>query len=101
MEQQFDQLYQLGLLKFNESKAGTLLRLDRSNKPELILAIANSNPRTNVLKRIVTDDNFIQLANSEYFNLKFYVSTFCGYEFHGANMFTVDEFKSVIGAIGS
>lgn len=101
MEQQFDQLHKLGLLKFNESKSGTFLRLDRSNKPELILAIANSNPRTNVLNRIVSDENFAQLANSEYFNLKFYVSTFCGYEFHCANMFSVDEFKSVINAIGS
>ncbi len=51
IEKQFNQLDQLGLLKFKKGQAFTKVSLDPNEKPEVIFILANHNPRASGLKQ--------------------------------------------------
>ena len=96
MESQFDQLDQLGLLKFNRSQNGTQVRLDASDKPEVIFILANHNPRSTKLKTILAAPELDEYARSTRFDLRFFVSSFAGYGLHTRCMLPLDEFRQLV-----
>jgi len=95
-ESQFNQLDKLGLLNFNRIENWTDIKIDPEHKPEVIFVLANHNPRSTVLKSILEDPIVHSYANSEHFDLRFYVSGFAGYGLYHQNMFTLDEFLAMV-----
>lgn len=91
---QFEQLYDLSLIKFNYTdkvkKVG--LQLDSSKKPEFIFILANHNPRSNKLKSIIENDEISVYAKSDLFDLKFLCSTDAGYGMHDCNVIDYNEY---------
>ena len=63
MENQFNQLDQLGLLNFNKGKSKAHVVLDLKEKPEVIFILANHNPRSSKLKRILDSSRNCCLLN--------------------------------------
>lgn len=96
MEIQFDQLDQLGLLKFNRSSTDTKVKLDLKDKPEVIFLLANHNPRSTKLRTILDDPEIITYGQSEHFDLKFFVSSFAGYGLHADSMVSLQEFRQLL-----
>ena len=82
MEEQFNQLDQLGLLNFNRSSNGTKVQLDANDKPEVLFVLANHNPRSLNLKKILNDPQIDAYGQSEHFDLRFFVASFSGYGLH-------------------
>ncbi|MFT5700930.1 MAG: hypothetical protein ACI8ZB_003815 [Desulforhopalus sp.] len=96
MEEQFNQLDQLKLLNFNRSKSGTVVQLNPEDKPELVLLLANHNPRSEKLANIVNDEKLSQYADSDFFDLKFFVSSFAGYGMHSDCMLDLSQFRELL-----
>lgn len=96
MEEQLNQLDQLKLLNFNRSKSGTAVQLSPEDKPELILLLANHNPRSEKLSNILNDEKFSKYENSELFDLKFFVSSFAGYGMHSDCMLNLSQFRDLL-----
>jgi len=94
MESQFNQLDELGLLKFNKGVSNAKVKLDPYKKPEVIFIIANHNPRSPKLQKILSDPEIEKYQNSEKFSLKFFVATFAGYGLHAVCMHSLAEFRS-------
>jgi hypothetical protein len=94
---QFQQLWQLDLIRFKESQKF------RSNKglpsvvgePEIIFLLANNNPRSTVLDTAIRSipDSKIEAAKP-HFHLRFFASNFAGYGMHDACMLTRDQILS-------
>jgi hypothetical protein len=95
MESQFNQLDQLGLLKFNKGTSNAKVVLDVNDKPEVIFILANHNPRSSKLKTILSDPEVDRYAQSPLFDLRFFVSSFAGYGLHSDCMLTMDEFRKL------
>lgn len=95
IEIQFQQLDYLDLLDFNHSK-NLKIELNRESKPEFVFILANHNPRSAILKSIITSDEFQKKAKSDLFDLRFYHSTFAGYALHSKNMLTLNQFKALL-----
>lgn len=96
MESQFNQFVQLGLLKFNQCKNGTKVKLDSQEKPEVIFLLANHNPRSSKLKAILGDPEIQAYKQSSHFDLKFYVARFAGYGLHVDCMLDLAEFQALL-----
>ncbi len=96
MEKQFNQLDQLELLNFKRCSNGTKVKLNADDKPEVILILANHNPRSSKLTTIIHSPEMDDYGRSQIFNLKFYVSTFAGYGLHSDCMLTLDQFRDVV-----
>ena len=96
MEAQFNQLDQLGLLKFNRSQNGIRVSLDAKDKPEVIFILANHNPRSSKLKSIINDPKVDVYAQSQRFDLRFYVASFAGYGLHTKCMLPLAEFRKLL-----
>ena len=96
MESQFNQLDQLGLLKFNRSTNETKVKLDASYKPEVVFILANHNPRSTKLKTILSDPEIEVYEKSERFDLKFFVASFAGYGMHTQCMLPLAEFRKLL-----
>ena len=92
MESQFTQLDELGLLKFNKGTSNAKVKLNPDEIPEVIFVIANHNPRSPKLKTILRDPEIDKYAQSQLFDLKFYVASFAGYGLHAKCMFPLVEF---------
>ncbi len=97
MDSQFDQLDQLGLLKFNKGKSNAKVRLDDSEKPEVIFILANHNPRSTKLRSILNDPQIDTYNQLQHFDLRFYVSSFAGYALHADCMLTLPQFRELLG----
>jgi len=95
MKSQFNQLDELGLLKFKRSKSCKKESLDIVDKPEVIFLLANHNPRSKKLEKILNSDNFIKFVHSDIFDLRFYVSNFAGYGLHKDSMRNLAEFRDL------
>jgi hypothetical protein len=95
MESQFNQLDELGLLNFNKGKSNAKVKLNPENKPELIFILANHNPRSPKLKKILSDPEMDKYGMSELFDLRFYVASFAGYGLHANCMRTLTEFRDL------
>ncbi len=96
MESQFNQLDELGLLKFNKSTSKEKLKLNTGEKPEVIFILANHNPRSPKLKTILSDPELDKYAQSQLFDLKFYVASFAGYGLHSKCMLPLVEFRKLL-----
>jgi len=92
IETQFNQLDELGLLKFNHGKSNAKVKLSPSDKPEFIYLLANHNPRSSKLKSILTDPEFKKFVASDYFDLRFYVSSDAGYGMNDKNVLSYEEY---------
>lgn len=96
MEAQFNQLDQLGLLKFNRSKNGTKIKLAANDRPEVVFILANHNPRSSKLKTILSDPEIDVFEQSQRFDLRFYVASFSGYGLHEKCMLPLAEFRKLL-----
>jgi len=96
MEKQFNQLVELGLLRYNKGASNAKIRLDPNKSPQIIFIIANHNPRSKILRDILTNPEIQKYNNSELFDLRFYVASFAGYGLHSDCMCTLKEFQSLI-----
>jgi len=96
MESQFNQLDELGLLKFNKGSSNAKVKLNADEKPEVIFILANHNPRSPKLKTILSDPEFDQYAQSELFDLRFYVASFSGYRLHTKCMQPLSKFRGLL-----
>ena len=96
MESQFNQLDELGLLKFNKGTSNTKVKLNVDNKPEVIFILANHNPRSPKLKTILSDPELDKYAQSELFDLRFFVASFSGYGLHSKCMLPLVEFRGLL-----
>ena len=96
MESQFNQLDELGLLKFNKGTSNAKVKLNPDEIPEVIFVIANHNPRSPKLKTILRDPEIDKYAQSQLFDLKFYVASFAGYGLHAKCMFPLVEFLKLL-----
>ena len=96
MDSQFNQLDELGLLKFNKSTSNAKVKLNANEKPEVIFILANHNPRSSKLKTILSDPEIDKYAQSQLFDLKFYVASFAGYGLHAKCMLPLVEFRTLL-----
>jgi hypothetical protein len=97
MEGQFNQLDELGLLKFNHSRNRTKLKLDSNKNPEVIFILANHNPRSTKLRSILSDPKITAYGEkNQLFDLRFFVSSFSGYGLHSDCMLTLAQFREVL-----
>ena len=96
MESQFTQLDELGLLKFNKGTSNAKVKLNPDEIPEVIFVIANHNPRSPKLKTILRDPEIDKYAQSQLFDLKFYVASFAGYGLHAKCMLPLTEFRGLL-----
>ncbi|MCJ7634389.1 hypothetical protein MUP77_18610 [Candidatus Bathyarchaeota archaeon] len=95
MESQFNQLDELGLLKFNKGTSNAKVKLDVNDKPEVIFILANHNPRSPKLEIILSDPEIDVYQQSKLFDLRFYVASFAGYGLHAKCMHTLTEFRDL------
>jgi hypothetical protein len=95
MESQFNQLDTLGLLNFNKGTSNAKVQLNPNDKPEVIFILANHNPRSSILNKIIQDPKIEKYAQSELFDLRFYVASFAGYGLHTDSMHTLIEFRKM------
>lgn len=96
MEAQFNQLDQLGLLNFKRSSKGTSVKMNTKGKPEVIFILANHNPRSKKLRSILENKEVIAYGDSEFFDLRFFVSSFAGYGLHSDCMFKLSELREYL-----
>ena len=66
-ESQFNQLDELGLLRYNKGSSNAKVRLNVDDKPEVILILANHNPRSPRLRKILHDREIEEYGNSRNF----------------------------------
>jgi hypothetical protein len=95
MENQFNQLDELKLLKYNKGTSNAQVKLKVDDKPEVIFIIANHNPRSSKLFDILSDSKIDEYSKSELFDLRFYVASFAGYGLQTKNMHKLDEFRKL------
>ena len=96
IENQFNQLDQLGLLKFNKGRDFTKVSMDPHAKPEVIFILANHNPRASAIRTILNTPEIDAYSESQLFNLRFFVSSFAGYGFHSDCMLTLAQFRKLL-----
>ena len=97
IESQFNQLDELGLMKFNKGVSNAKVKLIPDDKPEAVFILANHNPRSTKLKTILNDPEIEKYAYSQLFDLRFYVASFAGYGLHSKCMLPLDEFQKLLG----
>lgn len=96
MEAKFNQLDALELLRFNRSTSGTKVKLDMESKPEVIIILANHNPRSTQLRGIITKLENDEIERSSKFDLKFFVASFAGYSMHADCMLSLTQFRELL-----
>jgi hypothetical protein len=94
IESQFNQLDELGLLRFNRCSNGTKVKLVTNDKPEVIFVLANHNPRSTKLSSILDNPEVAAYGQTQHFDLKFFVSRFAGYGLHSHCMLTLAQFRN-------
>ena len=106
METQFNQLVKLGLLKFKKIEDWDCIKIPSDAKPEVICILANQNPRSTILDKILKDpwlDKFdcshVNFDPYVHYNLRFHVSSFAGYALHTANMVCLRDFKKILARL--
>lgn len=95
IQNQFNQMDELGLLHFNRTAKWSAITVDATEKPEVIFIFANHNPRSPKLGDILNSSAMEEYANPGNFDLKFYVSKFAGYGLHADCMLDLDEFRKI------
>lgn len=97
---QFNQLFDLGLVSFNPNSAtraaiekAESVTFSASGHPEVVLLLANDNPRSKSLLSILNE-----IDEPQEFDLRFFNSSFAGYGMHDACMLSLPEFKALLEA---
>ncbi|WP_243312417.1 hypothetical protein [Fundidesulfovibrio agrisoli] len=90
---QINQQEQLRLLRFNKCANWEQFEVT-SAEPEIIIILANHNPRSDNLLRVLNSPE-VKLFSEDY-NLKFFVNTFCGYAMHSKNMLPYGDFLHLL-----
>jgi len=96
IESQFAQLDELGLLSYTHAKVPTKVRLDPKAKPEVVLILANHNPKSGKLHQILSDPAVAEYARAAHYDLRFFVASFCGYGMYSATMYDLDAFRKLV-----
>ncbi|MDP6677027.1 MAG: hypothetical protein QGI29_05610 [Pirellulales bacterium] len=96
MESQFRQFDELGLTKYNPLVNRTKVQLNASEKPEVVFLLANHNPRSTDLLRVLADLKDLKYEENERFDLRFFVSQFAGYGLHSDCMLTLSQFRDLL-----
>jgi hypothetical protein len=89
IEEQFEQLLQLGLVRFNKH-----MKYDRavvSGRPEVVFLLANHNPRSTKLLNILDE-----IKEPTDFDLRFFNASFAGYGMHNVCMLELTKFKELL-----
>jgi hypothetical protein len=97
MENQFNQLVELRLLKYNQGVSNAKIKLEVNVIPEIVFIIANHNPRSKILRELLAKPEVQMYGQSKLFDLKFYVASFAGYGLHTNCMHELREFQSLVG----
>jgi len=90
---QINQLKQLKLLRFNKCAKWNEFEVSSSD-PEIIMMLANHNPRSDKLMNVLSSSEVKSF--SENYNLKFFVNSFCGYAMHSKNMLNYGDFLKIL-----
>ena len=101
IESQFNQLDELGLLRYNRCSNGTKAKLvdndkHELDKPEVIFILANHNPRSTVLSSILNNPKVVAYGQTQRFDLRFFVSSFVGYGLYADCMLTLTQFRKLL-----
>ncbi len=96
IENQFNQLDTLGLLKFNKGQKFTKVSIDPNQKPEVIFLLANHNPRASGLKTILSTPEIKAYSEAHHFDLKFFVASFAGYGLYKECMLNLPDFIKLL-----
>ena len=96
MERQFNQLDELGLLRFNRVANWKNIELNVNNKPEVIFILANHNPRSSKLHTTLNDPRIDDYDHLQNFDLRFFVASFAGYALHADCMLTLSQFRGLL-----
>ncbi len=96
MEAQFNQLDELDLLNFKRSIRKTNVKLDIDEKPEVILILANHNPRSSKLVELLKNPEITIFEQSQNFDLRFYVARFAGYALHADSMVSLTQLLDLL-----
>lgn len=107
---QCNQLKELGLLKFNCSKVHNFGCQNIS--AEVIFILANHNPRSTILKKIINSQEIIDFeekkndeekeSKGEFrYDIKFFVSSFSGYAMHSQCMFSMTKMRQILDMYSS
>lgn len=94
MESQFNQLDELELLRFNRCSKETKVKLNANDSPEVIFVLANHNPRSKKLSKILNDPEVVAYKHPQHFDLRFFVSSFAGYGLHADCILTLNQFRA-------
>jgi hypothetical protein len=98
IQSQFNQPDELGLLNFNKGTSNAKVKLNPESKPEVIFILANHNPRSPKLRKILGDAEIDKYGQSELFDFRFFVASFAGYGLHANCMRTLAEFRKAASA---
>jgi hypothetical protein len=97
IETQFHQLQELQLIDYTQS--GGFLRPCLSDarplKTQVVFLLANCNPRSSILKKILSELKELG-GDYSHFDLRFFVATFSGYGMHHACMLDTSEFSDLV-----
>lgn len=88
MQDVFGQMRQLGLIRFGKSDNLHKVEIDQEASPEIIILLANHNPRSTKLMTILDE-----ISEPKDFDLRFFVASFAGYGMHSHNIFSLDKLK--------
>jgi hypothetical protein len=98
LEDQINQLDYLGLLNFNRAKTVKRLQIDPKATPELVFMLANHNPASTKLSKLLAAME-APAADENGYDLLFFVSSFAGYGMHRACMLGLGEFKAIVAKL--
>jgi hypothetical protein len=91
---QFAQLLDLKLVNFNRN--ATYTRAVASGRPEVVFVLANHNPRSRKLLKIISE-----IQEPKDFDLRFFTASFAGYGMHDACMLDLTRFKALLAQLAS
>lgn len=98
LEDQLNQLEELGLLTFNRSARIDRLLIDRTATPELIFILAGQNPGSTKLGTILNEIGDVEVEHRG-FDLLFFVGSFAGYAMYRESMFGLAQFKDEVSRL--
>lgn len=93
----FAQLRRLGLVRFGPGGNKNDLLIDQEVKPELIFLLANHNPRSTKLNRLLdemSENKAFRSLLAMDIPVRFFAAGFGGYALHVANVLTLEEFRT-------
>ena len=95
LEEQVNQLADLGLLQFTRSSLVQRLVVDQDAKKELIFLLANYNPASNKIFGFLDTLQELPEDDKGRYDLLFFAASFAGYGLHRACMLDLASFKEV------